>query len=370
MVISSIVPASLDIESLLLLGGMALSIIALIVAVLFGRPSAEDEAPEETNGAIFGSWTPVLAGMIPDVFPSKAQRDLLRCGYYHPAAYDSYLALRNCLVVGVVFSTVCWLVAVADQKTLIIPVLITGIVAAILAYALPRVYLSWRGDRRADRIVLGFPDALDIIVMGLTGGLPLQTALERTAEEIRFSHPDLSAELKLVCRQASTLSLEYALNRMAERVDSDDITTLTSTATHAEQMGAPITAVLRDGADNFRRTRMQRIQERGNKISLKMLFPVVLCLMPATYVVVLAPPLLNLKNFRDRSRQEGGVLNRPDLAKLSTAERMELRRKAALGPQQLSPAVTANPQPGRRSLSSNANPVSKNPISKNHKSKP
>ena len=155
--------------------------------------------------------------------------------------------------------------------------------------------------------------------MGLTGGLPLQTALTRACDEIRVAHPDLATELRIVRRQAEAGNLEYALQRLAERVDLEEVTNLTLMVSHAERMGSPVGVVLRDNADSLRRARMQKAEERGSKISLKMLFPIVLCLVPAAYIVVLAPPLLNLKNFHDHAHEPGGILAKPDMSRQSSS---------------------------------------------------
>jgi pilus assembly protein TadC len=68
--------------------------------------------------------------------------------------------------------------------------------------------------------------------------------------------------------------------------------------------------VLRSNADHVRLNRMQRAQQRGNTISLKILFPTILCLAPAAFIVILSPPLLELRAFRDREKGDKGALNK------------------------------------------------------------
>lgn len=271
---------------------------------------SEDDAEDASSG-VFGPLTPVFARVLPDLLPYKARRDLLRCGLLQPHAYDSYLALRNALVIGVTLSTGMWLVAVADDDVLVVRVLLGGCLAIVLAYSLPRLYLNWRGDQAAEQTVVGLPDALEVTVMGLSGGLSVQTALQRTCQELALVHPQLAAQLQIVRRQASAGTLEQALDRWSQRVELDEVAALAGMVSHAEQMGANVAQALRNYADALRLQRLQRVQERSNRVAVQMLFPTVLCLAPATYIVLLAPPLLDLQKFREQENKSGGLLERP-----------------------------------------------------------
>ena len=85
--------------------------------------------------------------------------------------------------------------------------MITGFVLAIGAYGLPRLYLNWAAERRVDRIQAGLPDALDMMTMCLTGGMPLQDALERVGTEVKHNYPDVAAEFDIIRRQATAGSM-------------------------------------------------------------------------------------------------------------------------------------------------------------------
>ncbi len=295
------------------LAGSVVGGMFLLLAAVATRPANAEAAEELANDdqQMFGSWTSVLAYVLPDVLPYKARRDLLRSGYYRPAAYDNYLALRNFLVMGVLLTGGCWLVAVAENETLTLQLLGGTLIAAVFAYSLPRLYLSWFGERRSARVLLGLPDALDVIVMGIAGGLPLQQALDRASGELHDAHPDLSDELKIIRRQAAVGSLGQAFVRFGERMDQEEITTLAAMIRHAEQTGANVGSLLLQHADNVRQTRMRLAQERSNRLSIQMLFPLVLCLGPAAFIMLLTPPLMDLQRFRDEESQEGGILAQP-----------------------------------------------------------
>jgi tight adherence protein C len=182
--------------------------------------------------------------------------------------------------------------------------------ATIVVFSTPRVYVSYRAERRIERVLAGFPDALDMLVMALSGGMPLEQALDRVSAEAASLYPELALELEIVRRQAYVSSLPQALERLAERIDEETITALMTLASHAEQLGTDVSSVLSEYADQLRARALQRAEERGNRVSMQMLFPISLCLAPAVYILLLAPPLLDLRDFRDRETKGNGILVR------------------------------------------------------------
>jgi len=271
--------------------------------------------------AMFGMLTSSFAGMLPDVLANNARRDIWRCGFLHPQSYQNYLALRNFLFCAVVLCSVCWLVAIENDAYLTRVVLIVGVIMAIISFALPRVVISLLGEARARRVVAALPDGLDLLAMAMSGGSPFHRALEHTVEQLRSAHPDLAMEFALIGRQTGAGSLEYSLQRFADRIDMLESTSVVESLSQAVQLGSPLRAILEAQADRMRTERMQRATERANKNTLKMLFPTVLCLAPAALIIVLMPPLLKLKEFRTKSNQEGGVLSQRNLKGQSTGNR-------------------------------------------------
>ncbi len=275
--------------------------------------NAGDFSRELVLEGIFGTLTTPLARIIPDFLSYQTERDLNRCGWYGPASYDSYLAVRNVLVCGVLLVTMCWAVAVSDSPNLINAVFSAGAVLLAVAYALPRVVISILGDRRANSIFASIPDAMDMLVMGLAGGLSLEQALDHTTNELAAVSPGLAKEFRIISTQASAGSLEYALQRFAQRMDIDELTNMMEMIRNASSMGTPISRLLHQSADQFREARMQKVLRRGNTIALKMLFPTILCLAPAAFIVILSPPLIDLRSFRDRENRSNGSLSQDSL---------------------------------------------------------
>jgi len=299
--------------------------------LLGGKRTEPDEEVGAPRPLAFGPLTHALAAVLP-ISGSKREsiaRELKHAGYYHPFALEEFLSIRNALVIGWVLLTATGLVAIdsADGK-LALPILAVGVVGLIFLYGVPRLWLQSVASKRVMRLQLGLPDALDMLTMCLSGGLPLQPSLERVSGELRETHPDFSQELDIIRRHADAHTLEYALTRFSDRIDLPETKSLAALITHTERLGTNVAGALRDYADGIRRNHRQRAEERGNRTSVKLLLPVVLCLAPPIYILLLAPALLELRGFMIRENQDGGILSTADMdPSVSFEELRELRSR-------------------------------------------
>ncbi|MBT5018557.1 MAG: type II secretion system F family protein, partial [Planctomicrobium sp.] len=155
----------------------------------------------------------------------------------------------------------------------------------------------------------GLPDALDIIRMCLQGGLPLRDSLGRVSNEIEFFHPDIAVELEVVRRHSDANTMTMALKDFAKRMNADEVNALASLVTQAERMGTHVAQAVTEFSDGLREQSKQRAEEKANKTTIKMLFPVVLCLAPPVLILLLGPPMLEMRNFFRDAHEPGGVLD-------------------------------------------------------------
>ena len=259
-------------------------------------------------------WRVHLAGAVPlpDTEYDSLVQDLKRAGFYGSNAVIEYLSTRNFLVLGTLF--VGGTLAVLAEPGTALPrtLLIATVVVTGLAYVIPRALLKGQANRRLGRILKGLPDALDIIRMCLSGGLSLRDALQRVASEIEVFHPDVSVELEVVRRHAEADTMAKALKEFSKRMNAPDVNALANLVTQSERTGTHVAAAVTDFADGIRRQFRQRAEERANKTSVKLLFPVILCLAPPVFVLLLGPPVLQLRTFFRDAHKPGGVLESPN----------------------------------------------------------
>jgi len=147
-------------------------------------------------------------------------------------------------------------------------------------------------DRQA-KIRRGLPDVLDMLVICVEAGLSLDQATARTAEELRNAQPILSDELGVVALEQRAGSVRSdAWKHLADRTGVDVVRNLVSMLIQSEQFGTSVAKTLRVHSDTLRTKRIQEIEEKAAKLSVKLLFPLVFFIFPSLFVVVLGPAVI------------------------------------------------------------------------------
>ena len=165
--------------------------------------------------------------------------------------------------------------------------------AAGVGFLVPDFWLGRKISSRQAEIRKGLPDVLDLLVICVEAGLSLDQATARTSAELSKAQPALSDELGIVALdQRAGRARSDSWKHMAERTDVDVIRNLVSMLVQAEQFGTSIGKTLRVHSDTLRTKRVQEIEEKAAKLSVKLLFPLVLFIFPSLFVVVLGPAIL------------------------------------------------------------------------------
>jgi tight adherence protein C len=165
--------------------------------------------------------------------------------------------------------------------------------ALALGFLLPDFYLGNRIKARQLSIRLGLPDALDLMVICVEAGLGLDQVIQRTAEEMRMSNPEISDELTMVgLEQAAGRPRVEAWKNLAERTDVDAMRAVTATMIQADSFGIGISRALRTHSETLRTRRRQQVEEEAAKTSVKLVFPLVFFIFPSLFVVALGPSLI------------------------------------------------------------------------------
>lgn len=260
-----------------------------------------------------GSLTNAFAGIVPVLSAEvgNLDEDLRHAGLYYPAARNDFLAVRNFLVLLVVFATGLVLIALPPRAAgLTSSVVITGGILGIVIFSMPRIYLNQRANARVAAIRRSLPDALEVVAMALTGGVPLQAALERVARETFRTNPDLAEELELLRQQTEIGTLEQALKQLAQRLDIPEVQTLSALMSQSIKLGNDLVTALREYTENLRYTRLKEIEEQANKAGLKALFPITFLILPSIFLLLWMPALLEIRRFFRDEREPGGLLDR------------------------------------------------------------
>jgi tight adherence protein C len=213
---------------------------------------------------------------------SKLQLRLVQAGYRGSEALPVFLGIR----VG------CALVAfgVCMTPLLMRPSLIMALPAMGLGYVFPGMVLARKAKKRQHRIRLSLADALDLLVVSVEAGLGLDQALARVGQELAFAHPDLSSELRLVNLELlAGRGRSEALRNLADRTGVDDLSSLVAMLVQTDKFGTSVAHSLRVFSDTLRTKRRQRAEEAAAKTGVKMVFPLVVCIFPAIWIVTIGP---------------------------------------------------------------------------------
>jgi tight adherence protein C len=165
----------------------------------------------------------------------------------------------------------------------------------VIGYLFPDMWLNWKTGRRRKRIRRSIPDALDLMVICVDAGLGMDQALLRVGEELDTSHQDLHDEFMQVNREqrAGRPRIE-AWQNLAERTEIEEFTAFVSMLAQTDRFGTPIIRALSRFSEDIRMKRRQKAEEAAAKTKIKIIFPLVLCIFPCIFIVLLAPAVLSI----------------------------------------------------------------------------
>ncbi|MGS0682870.1 type II secretion system F family protein [Shewanella sp. 125m-7] len=163
------------------------------------------------------------------------------------------------------------------------------------AFITPSIVLQSLANRRMRKLRIGFPDALDLLVVCCEAGLGLMAAMQRVAKELAISHPTLASELDLVCSKVRAgLTVKVALQEFTDRTGLEDIKGLNSAISQSMRLGTGIAETLRVFSDEYRDKRLQAAEEQAAKLAVKMIFPMMCCIWPSFFIVAVGPAVLKV----------------------------------------------------------------------------
>jgi len=239
-------------------------------------------------GPLFGGIADKAVAMLPQGMLERLKLQLARAG--DPITPAGFMMVR--MVAGGVLAGLGLSLGVAmggglDAKSLGLVVVLGGVGAF-----LPSIWLSSRVRQRQSEIIKSLPDSFDMITTCVEAGLGLDAALTRVAEKVKGSFSeDLSFTLREIGMGRNRVE---ALQDLADHTGVADLTLFVNAIIQAEQMGTSIGQVLRIQSEQMRTRRRQRAEETANKAPVKMIFPLVLCILPTLFIVIMGPAAIQL----------------------------------------------------------------------------
>jgi tight adherence protein C len=218
---------------------------------------------------------------------------LVQAGIFDARAVAMFFIVRTALAVGIAAAL---FVAVPMFKSTSSSVLWMVVIAGgIAGYVGPSVYIDRRISARRLEHRSGFPDFMDLMVVCADAGLPIEAALERIGREFGDSYPSLTANIHMTNLEIRAgRTLPDALEHFADRIGLDEVRSFVTLITQSIDLGSSVTDALRVYSDDMRHKRLSRAEEKAYALPAKLALPMMICIFPTLFVVILLPVFVRL----------------------------------------------------------------------------
>jgi tight adherence protein C len=224
----------------------------------------------------------------------KLRERLMHAGFRRESALVTFKGSQLILAcIGLFIGGVVGLFTVGIQTGLLIQVIVGG----GIMYFLPEMVLAFLIKRRTEGIFLGLPDALDLMVVCVEAGLGLDQAMRKVATELKTSYKFIADEFGVANAQMQLgRARSEVLQALGYRSGVDDLRQLASILIQADKFGSSVGQALRVQSDSMRVKRRQLAEEKAAKTAVKLIFPLVLFIFPAIFVVLVGPAAITMVN--------------------------------------------------------------------------
>ncbi len=237
---------------------------------------------------------------------SALQSRLLKAGLYHKNALSMFMGVKLLLTFAplLIGGMACMF---APAKQAYVPVgkfmlpqfqtyaMTGGLMGAMLGNVISGLWLDSRASTRQTAFRRGLPDCMDLLVISLEGGLSLSSAIQRVGDVLGNVHPILAREIQIVNRRIQMgMNTGEALMEFGLRSGIEEIRRLAAVVIEAERLGGSMAKTLRAHSEDLREQRTQRAEEMAHKAGVKILFPTVVLIFPAMFIVILGPASIQI----------------------------------------------------------------------------
>lgn len=245
---------------------------------------------------VFGPLTGVIEGIgkkfSPPDYVAGVKDKHLKAGIGKARAVENFLFTRAALIFAIIpWAGFVFLVPLPFFNTLFWKFALFAL-GAVAAFVLPNKRLDAKVQEREVAIRRALPDTLDLLTICVESGLGFEQALDRVVENVPGP---LSREFaRMLGEVTAGSSRADALRNLQERIDSEEVRSFVLAMIQADTFGVSIGRVLRGQADEMRIRRRQEAQEAAQKAPVKMLIPMVFCIFPSLFIVILGPAALSI----------------------------------------------------------------------------
>ena len=221
------------------------------------------------------------------------RKRLIQAGIYDPRGVAFFFIGRTALAVGLAVALFLILPMFGVHHSSFFWLMV--IVGGIAGYVGPSIYIDKRISARTLEHRSGFPDFMDLLVVCADSGLSMEASLERVGRELGDSYPSLTANIHMTNLEIRAgRSLKDALERFAERLALDEARSFATLINQSIDLGSSITDAMRVYSEDMRHQRLSRAEEKAYALPAKLAVPMMVCIFPVIFVVILLPVFVKL----------------------------------------------------------------------------
>jgi tight adherence protein C len=221
------------------------------------------------------------------------RRRLIQAGIYDPRAVAYFFIARTALAIGLAGAMFIFVPMFASQSGSFFWLMV--IVGGIAGYVGPSMYIDRRISGRKVEHRGGFPDFMDLLVVCADSGLSMEASLERVGRELGDSYPSLTANIHMTNLEIRAgRALKDALERFADRLALEEARSFATLINQSLDIGSSITDALRVYSDDMRHKRLSNAEEKAYALPAKLSLPMMICIFPVIFVVILLPVFVRL----------------------------------------------------------------------------
>jgi tight adherence protein C len=242
---------------------------------------------------LLGSMSALGRRFTPVGYVEKVRQKFTHAGIADQSAVDRFMAIRVATVVGAVVVFVLLFVLNVLGLSGMVRIAVPGLLAAVLVLG-PDSWINKRVEARQREIQTSLPDVLDLLVISVEAGLGFEQAMDRVIHSVPGPLSDEFARVLGETRAGAARA--DAMRAMDARCGVPELRSFVMSIIQADTFGVSIGRVLRSQAEEMRVKRRQNAEERAQKAPVKMLLPMVFCIFPALFAIILGPAVINMMN--------------------------------------------------------------------------
>ncbi|HYC99148.1 type II secretion system F family protein [Brevundimonas sp.] len=227
----------------------------------------------------------------------KVADKMAQAGYRGPKPLTTFYFFRFSMPFVMLALAALYVFALNDFGLSVMIRLTICMVAAVIGFYAPNIFLANRIAKRRTSIMQAFPDALDLLLICVEAGMSIEAAIQKVSQEIGGSSIDLAEEMTLLSAELSYLpDRRMAYEGLAKRTNHPGVKSVATAMTQAETYGTPLGSALRTMAKENREMRLSAAEKKAAALPAKLTVPMILFFLPVLFIVILTPAIISIQD--------------------------------------------------------------------------